>query len=95
MRTRSLKLQRAMRVYRQMVGDFLNEHSICEFPLGCDSPAEMVHHRRGRRGRRLLDQNYWAGSCARHNQFAEDNTGEALACGWLLRIESVEGGLGA
>ena len=91
MRARSLKLQRAMRVYRQMVGDFLDQHPTCEFPLGCGKPATSVHHRRGRFGKRLIDQRYWAASCHEHQNYAEERSGAALACGWLIRIESVEG----
>lgn len=87
MRARSLKLQRAMRVYRGMIDAFLADHPTCEFPLGCVRPAVVAHHRRGRFGRRLLDQQWWAASCNFHNQYAEDHSGESLACGWLVRIE--------
>jgi hypothetical protein len=56
------------------------------FP-GCGQPATELHHRRGRRGARLLDQAWWAASCATHNDFAETHTGESLDIGWLVRIE--------
>lgn len=78
-----------MRVYTRRKTLFLIEHNRCEFPLGCDMPSVVVHHRRGRFGGRLLDERYWAGSCHDHNDFAETKTGEALECGWLLRIEGV------
>lgn len=90
MRNRSLELQRAMRAYRRLLNDFIEEHDTCEFPLGCTQPTVVVHHRRGRFGKRLLDQNWWAGSCHEHNQFAEDQTGAALACGWLVPIEGAQ-----
>ena len=90
LRSRSLKLQRAMTIYRREVRAFLTEHDRCEFPLGCDKPSTVCHHKRGRFGRRLLDKRYWAGSCSFHNDFAETHTGEALACGWLIRIEAVD-----
>jgi hypothetical protein len=87
MRTRSLKRQRQMREYIPQAEAFLQERDRCEFPLGCDQPSTSVQHRRGRFGVRLLDQNWWAGSCATHQDFAETNTGAALACGWLVPIE--------
>lgn len=89
LRNRSLKLQRAMTIYRREVRAFLTEHDRCEFPLGCTEASAVVHHRRGRFGKRLLDKRYWAASCHAHNSYAEDHTGESLECGWLLRIEGV------
>jgi len=88
---RSARLTIQMRLYRKEAAAFLAEpeHATCEFPLGCNEPSTSVQHRRGRFGGRLRDQRYWAGSCAFHQDFAETRTGEALACGWLLRIESV------
>lgn len=79
-----------MRAYRSLIEAFLTAHPTCQFPLGCQQPAVVIHHRRGRFGRRLLDQAWWAASCHEHNQFAEDRTGEALACGWLVRVEGVD-----
>ncbi|HZQ33757.1 MAG TPA: hypothetical protein VFB19_18745 [Mycobacterium sp.] len=91
LRARSPKRAADMRAYGREVEAFLAEpeHATCEFPLGCASRSTAVHHRRGRFGRRLRDQRWWAGTCAFHNAYAEDHTGEALACGWLLRIEGV------
>lgn len=88
MRARSLKRQRQMREFRSEYDRFLEKHPFCEFPPGCPEPSRVIHHRRGRFGRRLLDKRWWAGSCHFHNIFAETNTGESLACGWLVPIES-------
>jgi hypothetical protein len=76
------------RTYTTLRARFLADHVRCEFPLGCPRPAEVVHHARGRRGKRLLDTTWWRAACVFHNDFAEDHTGEALACGWLVRIEA-------
>lgn len=87
LRRRSLKRAAMMRAYVPEMLAFLAEHTTCEFPLGCDMPATSVHHAKGRRGARLRDQEWWRASCHHHQDFAETRTGEALACGWLYRIE--------
>lgn len=87
MRHTSLKRARQLREYRPARDAFLADNPVCQFPAGCDSATTELHHRRGRRGLRLLDQTYWSASCAFHNEFAETHTGEALALGWLIRIE--------
>lgn len=89
MRRVSKKRAVAVRLYRRQRERFLVEHPNCEFALGCPKPSEVIHHRRGRSGSRLNDERYWAASCWDHNDFAETRTGEALDCGWLLRIEGV------
>lgn len=89
MRPRSPKRAAQMREYRKLVGPFLEANPWCQFPLGCSEPATQVHHRRGRRGLRLLDQAWWAASCATHNDYAETHTGHALALGWLVCIEGL------
>jgi hypothetical protein len=76
------------RTYTTLRARFLADHVRCEFPLGCREVATEIQHRRGRRGARLLDTTWWAASCSACNQWAEDHTGEALACGWLVRIEA-------
>jgi hypothetical protein len=91
MRTRSLKRRREIREFIPLAEVFLEENPDCQFPLGCSEPSEVVHHARGRFGRRLLDRTYWRASCNDHNNYAETNTGESLDCGWLVRIESVDG----
>jgi hypothetical protein len=75
----SRKRARQLRLYKPLARDFLTGHPVCEWPPGCEARAVCVHHRRGRFGERLLDTDYWAASCAFHNEFAETHTGEALA----------------
>ena len=87
MRARSPKRAQQMAAYVKRIPGFLALHPMCEFPLGCPARAEVIHHRRGRFGLRLLDEQWWAASCHAHNMFAEEHTGEALDCGWLVRIE--------
>ena len=77
-----------MSVYRPRARAFLEANPYCQFPKGCKARATEVHHRNGREGDRLLDEDYWAASCRFHNDFAETKTGEALACGWLLPTNS-------
>ena len=76
-----------MRLYIPQAMKYLANNETCQYPLGCDQPSVCIHHKRGRFGKRLLDQRYWAASCIEHNDYAETDTGPALACGWLLPIE--------
>jgi|SRR5882757_419524 len=85
LRHRSDKVRDQMDRYIPEMLEFLLVHAWCEFP-GCDQPSTVLHHRKGRNGRRLRDQRFWAASCDFCNEFAETHTGEALAIGWLLRI---------
>lgn len=89
MRARSKKRAALMRIYVKRAAEFLTEHPRCQFPGGCAQRATVVHHRRGRFGARLLDEQWWAASCDQHNAFAEEHTGQALDIGWLVRIEGV------
>jgi len=89
MRAVSPKRAKQLRVYSQVRRDFLEAHQRCEYPRGCYEPATEIQHRRGRRGARLLDTNWWAASCHFHNMLAEEDTGDALDCGWLVRVEGV------
>jgi hypothetical protein len=85
----SAKRAQQMRVYRGLRAVYLADHPYCEFPLGCGAQATEIQHRRGRSGNRLIDVTWWSASCHVHNQWAEEHTGEALACGWLVPIEGV------
>lgn len=87
MRAVSKKRARELRLYRPLRDAFLAEHPRCQFPPGCWSASTVVHHKRGRRGLRLLDTTWWAASCDPHNEYAETHTGESLGMGWLVRIE--------
>lgn len=89
MRAVSPKRAKQLREYTKRRRVFLEARERCEFPNGCTERATTVQHLRGRRGERLLDENWWAASCLRHNLWAEEHTGEALAIGWLVRIEGV------
>lgn len=84
---RSDKRKDEMAEYVPLMLAFLAENAWCDFP-GCGAPSQVLHHRRGREGRRLLDQTWWAASCNPHNDYAETHTGEALKAGWLVRINS-------
>jgi hypothetical protein len=88
MRPVSLQRARELRLYKRLRVKFLDGHPWCEFPGGCNRPTAVVHHRRGRDGARLNDVSWWAASCIEHNDYAETHTGEALAMGWLVRINS-------
>lgn len=70
-----------VRLLRKRYDTFLSTREWCE---RCGSPATCVHHRRGRVGSLLLDERWWAASCAGCNDFAETRTGVALSEGWLL-----------
>ena len=87
MRAVSVKRARQLREYRKLRDAFLELYPHCQWPEGCYRFADVVHHRRGRRGVRLLDTDWWAASCDHHNDYAETETGICLANGWLVRIE--------
>jgi hypothetical protein len=78
-----------LRVYAKHRTEFLENRPVCEFPKGCTERATTIQHLRGRRGARLLDEQWWAASCLEHNLWAEDHTGEALDLGWLIRVEGI------
>lgn len=81
----SAKRQAELEVYYPLRDEFLAANRTC---WRCGAPSTCVHHRRGRRGSRLTDVRYFAASCDFCNEWAESHTGEALAEGWLLRVES-------
>lgn len=87
MRAVSKKRAAQMREYMKLRGPFLAARPWCESPWDCGQPSTEVQHRRGRRGERLLDVEWWAASCRDCNDRAETETGEALRLGWLVRIE--------
>lgn len=89
MRAVSKRRAALLRIYAKRRVEFLTNRPKCEFPRGCEQRATTIQHLRGRRGERLLDETWWAASCLDHNLWAEDHTGEALAMGWLVRIEGV------
>lgn len=86
---RSVKRAAQERTYAVLRREFLATWPMCQFPRGCGRPADEIQHLRGRRGERLNATEWWAASCHEHNMFAEEHTGEALAMGWLVRIEGV------
>lgn len=90
MRAVSPKRAKQLREYTKLRHRFLDANPWCSFPLGCDRPTAVVHHRRGRFGARLNDTAWWAASCVEHNDFAETHTGESIRIGWLIRIEGVD-----
>lgn len=89
LKARSVKQAARERIYSKRREEFLSlpENKTCAFPLGCTERATTIQHLRGRFGWRLNYVPWWAPSCWPHNEWAEDNTGEALAIGWLHRIE--------
>lgn len=93
LRVRSAARAREMRLYAVEAAAFIAEHPFCEHPTNhpdAPVPATVVHHKRGRFGKRLRDKRWWARSCDPCNDEAETNTGKALADGWLIRIEGVQ-----
>lgn len=87
LRQRSSKRAEQMAVYVPQRNAFLAANPQCQYPEGCGQRATQVHHRRGRRGLRLLNKTWWSASCDFHNEYAETNTGHCLTIGWLVRIE--------
>lgn len=88
MRAATPKRAGALRSYRKLREEYLAEHEWCEFP-GCVRRATVLHHRAGRRGRRLTYVPWFAASCETHNEEAE--SGDVAYCrevGWLLSMDA-------
>jgi hypothetical protein len=93
LKPRSAKLAAAMRVYNRERELFLEANPNCQHPTNHTDKSErstVVHHQRGRFGKRLLDKRWWKASCWACNDEAETDTGKSLKCGWLVLIESVQ-----
>lgn len=85
---RSPKRRAQEREYDRLKGPWLAERPYCQ---RCGEPSVCVHHRAGREGLRLIEQRWWAASCAACNDFAETDTGAALDERWLLSYINPEG----
>lgn len=80
-KARSKKRAEQMREYVPLMLAFLTANPLC---MRCGKPATCVHHSGGRRGWLLLAVEFWKASCNDCNEFAETDTGAALAEGWLI-----------
>lgn len=65
-----------LRLYEKEKVDYLNDHSVCEFP-GCDSVLVTLHHKRGRSGKMVYNKKHFIALCWPHHSFAEENATKA------------------
>ncbi len=57
---------------------------MCEWPSNlCTSPADDIHHLKGRVGKMLNDQRYWTFLCRTHHRWIHDNARAARSMGLL------------
>jgi len=49
-----------------------------------------LHHKAGRKGSLLWERKHFLTTCMHHHRYIHDNTKEALAEGWLVRLPKAE-----
>lgn len=81
MRTATKKRAAQNRQYTKLRGPFLEAHPFCQSPWDCGNRSAEVHHKRGRRGADLLDQDHWVALCRDCHHRATVNPTEAIALG--------------
>jgi hypothetical protein len=71
-RSRSARMQFAMRDYNRARAAFLLTNPRCQFP-GCTAKSGDVHHTRGRIGALLLMRQFWRAVCRKHHDWIAEN----------------------
>ncbi len=80
MRRNTAKRAAMERQYTKQRREFLHSRPQCEFPQ-CQQPATQVHHRRGRVGALLLDEEHWTAICGPHHQYVTEHPRHAYELG--------------
>lgn len=81
MRHATPKRAKQLRLYTAKRALFLAEHPGCE---RCGQRATEVHHKAGRSGHRLLQDELWAALCHDCHQLITEQPAWAIAEGWSL-----------
>lgn len=83
-------LRERRRVYGVARASYLKRNRVCAV---CQrTPSVEVHHKLGRDGDRLLDEQYWLAVCHPCHQVLHNNPAWAYTMGYLLRRNAQEGG---
>ncbi len=81
MRAVSKKRAAQNRIYSKRRVEFLTARPVCEFPSGCLNAATDVHHKAGRSGWRLLDEDRWVALCRECHHYVTVNPKAAYDLG--------------
>jgi hypothetical protein len=82
---RSKKMDKEMKLYLKEKAKFLKSGDQCELNTDvCRSDATVIHHTKGREGKKLHDKRYWKKSCVHCNNRVEEKDGEARKKGLKL-----------
>lgn len=76
---RSKKMGKSMKEYNKLKDVFLSEHPACGV---CGGIASQVHHKRGRIGKDLLDNEHWLAVCAPCHKWIEEFPEQAKEMGY-------------
>ena len=72
-----------MRQYRKQRKAYLGDNPICQVK-GCDHYATEIHHKKGRSGDMLLDEEFWMAICHDHHRYITDHPTWAKENGYEL-----------
>lgn len=67
-------------LYRSKRDKYFNDHPVCEFP-GCYSRKITLHHKRGKVGKMLYDEEWFCSLCQVHHQWVNEHNEEAFKMG--------------
>ena len=80
-RRRSARMAKLMREYLVRKAQFFAKHPKCAiYPF---LEATQIHHRKGRLGKLLLDEQYWMAVSQEGHSFIQDHPALAYDMGWL------------
>lgn len=73
------------KIYLEKRKEFLKENPLCQIKSpDCTKRAVVIHHKKGRVGALFLDENFWAASCWKCNQYCEEEKQWAIENGHRL-----------
>ena len=74
-----------LREYKKVREIYLDKNPICEANLnGCGNDANQIHHKKGRIGNLLIDDNYFLAVCGNCHHWIENNPTESKELGFSL-----------
>lgn len=84
---KSKKREREERIYSVERLIFLSENPKCQCGLdGCTGLSTEVHHKKGRRGRLLMDKRFWLAVCRNCHDYITEHSKQAIKLGFSLSI---------
>ena len=86
LRQQSRKQKRALKEYWPERAKYLLENPYCELCRELDgktTDATEIHHKSGRRGKLLTDQDNFVSTCRAHREWPHQNPVEAARRGWM------------